>query len=75
MSWLMASPRRPCWRGRIAAPRRVTVDTRSAGVGPPDALLFAPQAVAADPAACLALIRAKVDRRGGVAPLKRQVRA
>ena len=59
----------PCRTGVLGV---VVTDTQA---GLPDALLFAPQAVVADPAACLALIRAEVDRRGGVAPLKRKARA
>jgi hypothetical protein len=58
----------PCRAGVLG------VEVAAAGTGPPGALLFAPQAVAADPAACLELIRAEVDRRGGVAPLKRKAR-
>ena len=54
----------PCRAGVLG------VEVADAAAGPPGALLFAPQAVAADPAACLALIRAEVDRRGGVASLK-----
>ena len=54
----------PCHDGVLG------VEVTDTEAGPPDALLFAPHAVTADPAACLALIRAEVDRRGGVASLK-----
>ena len=37
---------------------------------PPGALLLAPEAVAADPATCLALVRAEVERRGGILPAR-----
>jgi len=57
----------PCQTGVLG------IEVTDAGAGPPDALLVAPQAVATDPADCLALIRAEVDRRGGVTPLKRKV--
>ena len=57
----------PCWAGVLG------VEVADAGTGPPGALLFTSQAVAADPAACLEIIRTEVHRRGGVAPLKRKV--
>jgi hypothetical protein len=44
------------------------IDVVEAEPGSPGALLFTPEAVATDPAGCLRIIRAGVERRGGVLP-------
>lgn len=57
----------PCRDGLLGIE---VADTPPAGAaGPPGTLLLTPEAVAADPAACAGLVRAEVERRGGVAPI------
>ncbi len=51
----------PCRDGVLA------VDVDAGEPGPPGSLVLSPQAVAGDPALCVQLVRAEVERRGGVA--------
>ncbi len=52
----------PCREGVLS------IGLAGAEPGPPGGLVFTPEAVAADPAACLQAIRAEVGRRGGIRP-------
>lgn len=52
----------PC-RARV-----VGVQVTDEGAGPPGALLLTPQAVEGDAAGCLRLVRAEVERQGGILP-------
>jgi hypothetical protein len=53
----------PCRDGLLG------VQVTDVEAGSPGALLLTPEAVADDPEACLGLIRAEVERRGGILPV------